>query len=479
MKMRRNGYVFLILHLVAAAGACSAAREGMEGHQQAVARVDGHTLTIDRAATLMAAVPERIVPATATAVDVLTGYWISYTLLVDQLLSPDSLDDVDVSPLIELPGGQELVWNLRQDVILSRTEMSEEELRRAYERQQPYIRVEAQHILIRVPDTATPAERDSLRRLATDIQARAQAGEDFDELARDYSDDPSTAPRGGRMGWLQRGRHLPEIEAAAFALQPGEVSETVRSAIGYHILKATDRQAPDFETVREEYEDELTSQRASELEAAYIDSLRQAANLTVAPGAVSRAKQLIMDPRISRLTPAERRAVLVHYRGGALTVGEYADFVTQGSQNTRRFISGSDSAGVDGVLRELVRNELLVAAARNRGHTLDEAMLDSLRADAQRQMYASAVTAGLRRLLLVADSVSVEDAVDRAILEVLNRQRSPVPVLQITPALRRGHVVQVYPDRFPRVVESLLSLRQAVAGSGGEPGAAPAAENEN
>ncbi len=476
--MRRNVYVLLTLAFVGAGGACSAAREGMEGQQQAVARVDGHTLTIDRAAALMAAVPERVVPAAPAAVDVLTGYWISYTLLVDELLSADSLEDVDVEPLIQLSRDQEIVWKLRQDVILSRTELSDSELRSVYEREQPYTSVEAQHILIRVPDTATPAQRDSLRRVATEVQARARAGEDFDELARQYSDDPTTAPSGGRMGWLRRGQHLPEIEAEAFALQPGEVSETVRSAIGYHILKATDRQAPDFETVRDDYRATLVDQRAGEMEAAYIDSLRQAAKLRIAPGAVSRAKRLTIDSRVARLTPAERRAVLVHYRGGALTVGEYADFVIKSSQNTRRFISGADSAAVDNVLRELVRNKLLVAAARKRGHALSDAARDSLHADAQRQLYASAVTSGLRRTLLVADSVPVEEAVDQAILAVLNRQRSPIPVIQLTPALRRGHVIQVYPDRFPRVVERLQSLRQAAASGAAEPGAASSGQGE-
>ncbi len=476
--MRRNGTAFLALAFVAAASACSAAREGLEGHQEAVARVDGHTFTIDQAAALMAAAPERVVPASPFAVDVLTGYWISYTLLVSELLSPDSLDDVDTDPLIEFSRDQELVWNLREEVILSRTELSDSDLRQAYEREQPFTRVEAQHILIRVPDTATPAERDSLRRLATEVRARAQEGEDFGELARHYSDDPTTAPRGGRMGWLQRGQHLPEIEAAAFALQPGEVSETVRSAIGYHILKATDRQAPDLDSVREEYRSALVERRAGELEAAYIDSLRQAAGLRLAPGAISRAKQLIIDPRVSRLTPAERRAILVHYRGGALTVGEYLDFVIKGSQNTRRFISGADSAGVAAVLRELVRNELLVAAARKRGHSLTQPQLDSLRADAQRQMYASAVTSGLRRSLLVSDGTAVGDAVEYMLGEVLNRQRSPIPVLQITPALRRGHVIQVYPDRFTRVVERLVALRQAAADADGRPGAQPPAKGE-
>ncbi len=55
----------------------------------------------------------------------------------------------------------------------------------------------------------------------------------------------------------------------------------------------------------------------------------------------------------------------------------------------------------------------------------------------------------------------MKQAVDQAISEVIARQRSPLPMLQVTPALRLGHVIQVYPDRFPRVVARLEALRAA------------------
>ncbi len=447
--------------LAVACLACGAFREGMEGHMNAVARVDEHTLTIDHAATLMAAAPEEVVPATASAVDVLAGYWVGYTLLASELLSADSLDNVDVTPLIELARDQELVWNLQEDVILARSGPSDAELQESYEREQPFTRVQVQHILIRVPDAATTTQRDTLRRIAESVRERAIAGEDFGALAQEYSDDPTTAPRGGHMGWLQRGRQLPEIESAAFSLEPGAISETVRSSIGYHILKVTDRQAPSLDSVLEEYRSMVVERRANELESAYIDSLFADADMRVMPGALARAKNLVRDPRITRLSAAEREEVLVRYRGGSLTTGEYADFLTKGSQNTWRFVARADSVTLAGVLRELVRNELLVRAARSSGYGLSDSHLDSLRADEQQRLYAAAVTSGLRRPLLISEGTTVNEAVDQALSEVIDRQRSPLPMLQVTPALRLGHVIQIYPDRFPRVLERLRALRAA------------------
>ncbi len=58
----------------------------------------------------------------------------------------------------------------------------------------------------------------------------------------------------------------------------------------------------------------------------------------------------------------------MRYRGGSLTRGEFADFLTKGSQNMWRYIARADSVTLASVLRELVRNELLVKAARSRGY---------------------------------------------------------------------------------------------------------------
>jgi parvulin-like peptidyl-prolyl isomerase len=90
--------------------------------------------------------------------------------------------------------------------------------------------VHARHILV---DTSQEAER---------ILAQIQAGADFANLARTYSQDTSTRDSGGDLGFFPRGILIaPEVEEAAFALQPGQCSGVVTSTLGYHIVQVIER----------------------------------------------------------------------------------------------------------------------------------------------------------------------------------------------------------------------------------------------
>lgn len=98
--------------------------------------------------------------------------------------------------------------------------------------------VRLSHILIGIaPGQAT---RDSLYNYAALIREKALAGENFETLAKNYSDDPS-ADNGGDLGWFSRGEMVPQFEEAAFALQPGDISEVVETVFGFHIIKVTGR----------------------------------------------------------------------------------------------------------------------------------------------------------------------------------------------------------------------------------------------
>ena len=91
--------------------------------------------------------------------------------------------------------------------------------------------VHARHILV-----ASEVEADGVR-------AQLQDGVDFNILARQYSIDASTRSAGGDLGWFPMGFLLwPEVETAAFALQPGEISTVIKSEIGYHIIEITERE---------------------------------------------------------------------------------------------------------------------------------------------------------------------------------------------------------------------------------------------
>jgi parvulin-like peptidyl-prolyl isomerase len=76
---------------------------------------------------------------------------------------------------------------------------------------------------------------------ADEILKRARAGEDFAKLAEEFSTDPGSKTKGGDLGWFGHGQMVKPFEDAAFALQPGQISDVVESDFGYHIIKVEER----------------------------------------------------------------------------------------------------------------------------------------------------------------------------------------------------------------------------------------------
>ncbi len=94
--------------------------------------------------------------------------------------------------------------------------------------------------LVMFPDVTEVQKQYTIEKLEG-IRARIQKGEKFETLAILYSQDPGSAPKGGDLGYFGRGEMVPEFEAAAFRLKPGEVSGIIRTKYGYHLLQLVER----------------------------------------------------------------------------------------------------------------------------------------------------------------------------------------------------------------------------------------------
>lgn len=100
----------------------------------------------------------------------------------------------------------------------------------------------ARHILVRTNQITSDEQAEQRLRQLRD---RLRAGEPFEELARRHSDD-ATAPQGGDLGWLSPGETVPAFEQVMNSLQPGELSEPVKSPFGWHLIEVLERRNEDM-----------------------------------------------------------------------------------------------------------------------------------------------------------------------------------------------------------------------------------------
>ena len=134
--------------------------------------------------------------------------------------------------------------------------------------------VRASHILLKT-EGKTDAD---VKAKAEAILKQAKAGADFAELAKKNSEDESNAKNGGDLDYFGRGRMVPEFDQAVFTMQPGQISDLVKTQYGYHIIKLVDKKSAatrSLAEVRQQLTDQLAYERAQAQAAALAEKLEK------------------------------------------------------------------------------------------------------------------------------------------------------------------------------------------------------------
>lgn len=180
---------------------------------------------------------------------------------------------------------QQLMMRLLQYKVKPRR-VSDEEVQAAYAsmNRTPEYEVRARDIYIAAPEGTPPGREADARAKADAALRRIRAGESFAKVARDVSDGP-TAKEGGELGYFRRGQMLPQLEQAAFALQPGEVSGLIRVGGdhgGFHLVYVEDRRqlpARPLAEVQEEIRNRLAGESVLKEREHYLTQLRKTAQV--------------------------------------------------------------------------------------------------------------------------------------------------------------------------------------------------------
>ena len=181
------------------------------------------------------------------------------------------------------------------EALRTKTIVPASDVERYYREHQPEYttpeQVRASHILLKTEgkdDAAVKAKAETLLK-------QVRGGADFAELAKKNSEDEASAKNGGDLDYFGRGRMVKEFEEAAFSLQPGQISDLVKSPFGYHIIKMVDKKpgaTRPLEAARQEITDRLAYERASTEAQSIADSISKDLKTTADMERVAAARGL-------------------------------------------------------------------------------------------------------------------------------------------------------------------------------------------
>jgi hypothetical protein len=341
--MRRTVLLAVAAGSVALTG-CEALKEAFSPQSNVVAAVDKHKLETDRLVKLAGQVPGGSI--NADGVEFLGTVWVNLQLFAKARVEGRLKDDSATVARVMWPQILQTRIQAWQDTLAARrpkpTDASADS---AYDAGTARV---FQHIIV-VPTGTTKNDTAAARTKIAGILAQVRRGGDFGKLAGGNAD--ASKSDAGFLPVGPRGQFVKEFEDAAWALEPGKVSDVVQSPFGFHLIRRTPK-----DEARKRFAEYLQRSSSQRADSAYVFGLAKAHGLKVQPDAAKSIRDAAKDLEAAHKSTKK----LVAFSDGGFTVGDFAHWMEALPQGAARQITAQPDSVLANFVEGLAQNTLVV-----------------------------------------------------------------------------------------------------------------------
>ena len=351
VAVRASGAAAALVALVA----CG---DGFGGGVNAVATAERHDLGVSQLASWLADV-ERV-PLQRDIAERAAHRWVEFVLFADRVAEGDSMLDRETVLQAMWPNVYQELVDIHHDMLVEeRIALDSADVDSAYAAGDHRF---IYHILISTTPTMSPPEKAAARERAEDLRERLLLGETWED-ANQQNQDPGARERGGSLGVIVRGQTVPQFETVAYSLDPGEISEVTETAFGFHVIRR-----PPLDEIRDDFALEVEDYLIEVMDTLYLDEIVEEWRIDVRQGAPAALREAAEAPY--RAFGSDR--VIGSYRGGKFTMADFVRWMQALPPQMFSQVAIADNEQLMELTRSLVRNEVLVEAARDAGAELPE-----------------------------------------------------------------------------------------------------------
>ncbi len=450
----------VVFGIVIATAGC----DGVGGSADVVARVGNYELRVDRLAQVMA--EGKNMPIRREVAQQVANLWVDYAVLAQTIAEGAPLYDSAIVEAAMWRDVQQLIADhYYNEVVAPVANVDSAQLDSIYNADQFRF---LKHIVVRSAATDAPPVRAERRGRAETALQRFRNGMSWDDLNSEYNDDRSRDV-GGNLGVVERGQHIPDFEAAAFALAPGAISDVVETTLGYHLILR-----PPLAEIFDDFKSGIEQRLILDADTSFLDNFADQMNISVRGNATDKVREAFRNVLASKGSDVR----LGSYEGGRFLMRDFIRWFEGFDPAAQTQIASLPDEDLETFLREVITNHVLVIEARNAGMALDssdfaflnDAYLNNV-AVVRATMNITDQSLGDTATTVSERSRQLELRIDQYLQAIARNERTFVSVPPyLADTLRASKEWEVYSAGVDRVVERAEELRALLPSSEFAPG---------